>query len=231
MTENGEPRRVFYAASVHGESEIEAVVDVLRDPRGLWVGRRVGAMERAVAPLFGKQSGVMVNSGSSALYLAIELLGARPGDEIIGSAVTFSTDISPIVRAGLVPVFVDVEPETYVVDIGGIEEMITDRHAGPADPQPDRQRPGLGCHPPDRRPSRAPRDRGLLRRARRHAARHADGHAIRPQRDELCLLAHHHLCRRGRDAAARRRGAAGPGAPAPPLGSAIGAALLRIETA
>jgi dTDP-4-amino-4,6-dideoxygalactose transaminase len=127
VAENSEPRRVFYAASVHDESEIEAVVEVLRDPRGLWVGRKVGAMERAVAPLFGKHSGVMVNSGSSALYLAIELLGAQPGDEIIGSAVTFSTDISPIVRAGLVPVFVDVEPDTYVVDIDRIGAMITDR--------------------------------------------------------------------------------------------------------
>jgi CDP-6-deoxy-D-xylo-4-hexulose-3-dehydrase len=127
VPQNPEPRRVFYAASVHDESEIDAVVAVLRDPRGLWVGRRVTAMERAVAPLFGKASGVMVNSGSSALYLAIELLGAAAGDEVIGSAVTFSTDIAPIVRAGLVPVFVDVEPDTYVVAVDRIEEMITER--------------------------------------------------------------------------------------------------------
>ena len=40
---------------------------------------------------------------------------------------TFSTDISPIVRAGLVPVFVDVEPDTYVVDVDHIEAMITER--------------------------------------------------------------------------------------------------------
>src|ERR1035441_2335926 len=99
------PRQVCYAASVHDEAEINAVVEVLRDPRGLWVGKRVNAMERAVAALFGKDAGVMVNSGSSALYLAVELLGAQPGDEVIGSAVTFSTDIAPIVRAGLVPVF------------------------------------------------------------------------------------------------------------------------------
>ena len=44
----------------------------------------------------------MVNSGSSALYLAVELLGLEPGDEIVTSAVTFSTDVAPIVRAGLV---------------------------------------------------------------------------------------------------------------------------------
>ena len=57
VTDKDEPRRVFYAASVHDESEIEAVVDVLRDPRGLWVGRRVGAMERAIAPLFARGPG------------------------------------------------------------------------------------------------------------------------------------------------------------------------------
>ena len=127
MGEGTAPRQVFYAASVHDEAEINAVVEVLRDPRGLWVGKRVNAMERAVAALFGKDAGVMVNSGSSALYLAVELLGAQPGDEVIGSAVTFSTDIAPIVRAGLVPVFVDVEPDTYVVDVDQIEAMITDR--------------------------------------------------------------------------------------------------------
>lgn len=108
--------RVHYASSVHDEREIEAVVEVLRDPRGLWVGRRVKEMERRVSALFGKASGVMVNSGSSALYLAVELLGLSAGDEVLLPAVTFSTDIAPVVRAGLVPSFVDVDPDTYNVD-------------------------------------------------------------------------------------------------------------------
>ena len=59
----------------------------------------------------------MCNSGSSALYLAVELLGLAPGDEIVTSAVTFSTDVAPMVRAGLVPAFVDVEPDTYNIDV------------------------------------------------------------------------------------------------------------------
>jgi CDP-6-deoxy-D-xylo-4-hexulose-3-dehydrase len=67
----------------------------------------------------------MCNSGSSALYLAVELLGLQPGDEVITSAVTFSTDIAPLVRAGLVPAFVDVAPDTYNIDVDGIEAMIT----------------------------------------------------------------------------------------------------------
>jgi CDP-6-deoxy-D-xylo-4-hexulose-3-dehydrase len=120
--------RVFYSSSVHDEREIDAVVEVLRSgPQGLWPGRRVNAMERQVSALFGKARGVMVNSGSSALYLAIELLGLDAGTEVVTCGLTFSTDIAPIVRAGLVPVLVDVEPDTYCVDVARVEEMITDR--------------------------------------------------------------------------------------------------------
>jgi CDP-6-deoxy-D-xylo-4-hexulose-3-dehydrase len=121
-------KRVEYAGSVHGEEEIEAVVAVLRGgPTALRIGRNVKEMERLVAETFGKRHGVMVNSGSSALYLAVELLDLEPGDEIITSAVTFSTDIAPMVRAGIVPVFVDVEPDTYQIDVAQIEDAISPR--------------------------------------------------------------------------------------------------------
>ena len=122
------PRRIDYAGSVHDEREIDAVVAVLRaGPQALRIGRSVRAFEQAVADLFGKRRGIMCNSGSSALYLAVELLGLAPGDEIITPALTFSTDIAPMVRAGLVPVFVDVEPDTYNVDVEAIEAMIGPR--------------------------------------------------------------------------------------------------------
>jgi len=121
-------RRIDYAGSVHDEREIDAVVSVLRGgPQALRIGKQVRAFEERVAALFGKRRGVMCNSGSSALYLAVDLLGLEPGDEVITSAVTFSTDLAPLVRAGLVPVFVDVEPDTYNVDVGAIEEMIGPR--------------------------------------------------------------------------------------------------------
>jgi CDP-6-deoxy-D-xylo-4-hexulose-3-dehydrase len=67
----------------------------------------------------------MCNSGSSAIYLAIEALDLQPGDEVITGAVTFSTDISPMIRKGVVPVFVDVTPDTYQIDVDAIEAMIT----------------------------------------------------------------------------------------------------------
>src|SRR5947209_38082 len=119
-------RRIEYAGSVHDEREIQAVVDVLRGgPTALRIGRNVRAMERRVAGLFGKRRGVMCNSGSSALYLAFETLDLEPGDEVITSAVTFSTDVAPLVRKGAVPVFVDVTPDTFQIDVDAIESMIT----------------------------------------------------------------------------------------------------------
>ncbi len=121
-------KRIEYAGSVHDEEEIEAVVSVLRGgPTALRIGKNVKEMEKLVAASFGKRRGVMVNSGSSALYIAVELLGLEPGDEIITSSVTFSTDIAPMVRAGLVPVFVDVEPDTYQIDVEQIESAIGPR--------------------------------------------------------------------------------------------------------
>jgi CDP-6-deoxy-D-xylo-4-hexulose-3-dehydrase len=121
-------RRIEYAGSVHDEREIDAVVQVLRGgPTALRIGRNVRAMEARVAELFGKRRGVMCNSGSSALYLAVEVLGLEAGDEIITSAVTFSTDVAPMIRAGLVPVFVDVTPATFQIDVEAIEAMIGPR--------------------------------------------------------------------------------------------------------
>ncbi len=120
--------RIEYAGSVHDEEEIEAVVSVLRGgATGLRIGKHVREMERLVAEAFGKRRGIMVNSGSSALYLAVELLGLEPGDEIVTAAVTFSTDIAPMVRSGLVPVFVDVTEDTYQIDVDRIESAIGPR--------------------------------------------------------------------------------------------------------
>jgi CDP-6-deoxy-D-xylo-4-hexulose-3-dehydrase len=121
-------RRIDYAGSVHDDREIEAVVAVLRGgAQALRIGKSVRAFERGIAELFGKTRGIMCNSGSSALYLAVELLDLAPGDEVITPALTFATDVAPLVRAGLVPVFVDVEADTYNVDVGAIESLIGPR--------------------------------------------------------------------------------------------------------
>ncbi|MCB9724748.1 MAG: DegT/DnrJ/EryC1/StrS family aminotransferase [Spirochaetaceae bacterium] len=117
-----------YSTGVWDEEEIEAVTKVLRGPpQSIMIGPHVAEFERRVAELFGKRFGVMCNSGSSALYLAVELLELAPGDEIITSPLTFSTDLAPMLRAGLVPVFADVEEDTFQIDVTKVEEMIGPR--------------------------------------------------------------------------------------------------------
>ncbi len=114
------------AGAIQDEREIEAVLEVLRSGN-LNIGENVARFEDEVSTILGKERGVMVNSGSSALLLAISLLDLEPGDEIITSVLTFSTDVSSIVQLGLVPVFVDVEPDTYQIDVSRIAEMIGPR--------------------------------------------------------------------------------------------------------
>ncbi len=115
--------RVPYGLSVHGEEEIAAVERVLRTSTQM--GSNVRAMEERVGKLFDKPHGIMVNSGSSANFLAVELLGLPAGAEVVTPALTFSTTVAPLVRAGLIPSFVDVEPDTFNIDVDAIEAAIT----------------------------------------------------------------------------------------------------------
>ena len=114
---------VPYGKAVYGEKEIAAVMDVLRTTTQM--GKHVRRMEERVAALYAKKYGVMVNSGSSALYLAADLMNFEPGTEIITPTLTFSTTVAPIIKKGWIPVFVDVEEGTYNVDVNKVEEMIT----------------------------------------------------------------------------------------------------------
>lgn len=114
---------VPYGKSVHGEEEIEAVVEVLRTSTQM--GKNVREMEEKVAALYAKKHGIMVNSGSTALYLAADLLDYAPGAEIITPVLTFSTTVAPLVKKGWIPAFVDVEEGTYNIDVNKVEEMIT----------------------------------------------------------------------------------------------------------
>ena len=115
--------RVPYGLSVHGNEEIKAVTKVLKNSTQM--GKNVYKFEKKIAKLFNKKFGLMVNSGSSALLLAMETLNLPKGSEIITPALTFSTTVSYIVRNDLIPVFVDVKEATYCIDENKIEKLIT----------------------------------------------------------------------------------------------------------
>ena len=114
---------VPYGKTVHGEEEIEAVVSVLRSSTQM--GKHVRGMEEKVSGLFNKNYGIMVNSGSSANYLAVEILDLPEGSEVITPVLTFSTTVAPLVKSNLIPTFLDVEPGTFNIDVNHIESMIS----------------------------------------------------------------------------------------------------------
>jgi CDP-6-deoxy-D-xylo-4-hexulose-3-dehydrase len=129
MSSSAEPElvrrrmRVPYGQTVHGEEEIEAVVRVLQTSTQM--GPNVKEFEEKVSSLFAKRHGVMVNSGSSANYLAVELAALPAGSEVVTPALTFSTTVAPLVRAGLIPSFVDVEEDTFNIDVAKIEAALS----------------------------------------------------------------------------------------------------------
>ena len=81
--------------------------------------------EREFSKYVGSKFGVGVNSGSDALYLAVKTLGISPGDEVITVSHTMVSSVDAITRNGAKPVFVDVEPETFTMDVSKVEAKIT----------------------------------------------------------------------------------------------------------
>lgn len=115
--------RVPYGKSVHGSEEIKAVNTVLKNSTQM--GKNVYQFENKVSKLFQKKYGLMVNSGSSALLLAFEVLNLPKGSEVITPALTFATSVSYIIKNQLKPVFVDVDKNTYCANIEQIKNKIT----------------------------------------------------------------------------------------------------------
>jgi len=116
--------RVPYGSTVHGKEEIDAVVRVLETTTQM--SENVAEFEKECAALFRKSHGIMVNSGSSALYVGVEALGLPAGSEVVTPALTFATTVGCLVKNGLVPSFVDVGESTYCIDESLVEEKINE---------------------------------------------------------------------------------------------------------
>jgi perosamine synthetase len=108
------------------EAEEEAVVSTLRSG---WIsqGPRCVEFERALADFVGVKHGRAVNSGTSALHLALLACGIGPGDEVIVPAFTCVATLNPIEHIGARPVVVDIHPDTYGLDSTNLATAITPR--------------------------------------------------------------------------------------------------------
>jgi len=122
-------KKVWYAPNKfesYGEQEIQAVVDCLRSGWLAGFGPKSIEFEEKIAKYFGKKYGVFVNSGSSACLLALASLLLPKGTKVITPACTFSTTLAPIIQLGLVPIFVDVDLNTYVANVDEVLSVVTD---------------------------------------------------------------------------------------------------------
>ena len=118
-------QKISYAKTVYGQEEIDAVIKCLNESTQM--GFYARKFETEIAKLFSKKFGLYVNSGSSALYLAIESLEFPEGSEVITPALTFSTTIGCLLKNKLVPVFTDINLTSYCIDVDQIEELISDK--------------------------------------------------------------------------------------------------------
>ena len=118
-------KKIYYGYAVYDQKEINAVNQVLTKKNLTLIdGPSVKLFEKNVAKLFGKRFGLMVNSGSSANLLAIASLNLKKGSEIITPTLTFSTTVAPIYQLGMVPHFVDVERNKFIINTEQIEKAI-----------------------------------------------------------------------------------------------------------
>ena len=110
----------------HRDEFVEALTEVLDSGRFLF-GPDVVELEREVAAYSQVDNAVGCASGSDALLLALMALNVGPGDEVIVPSFTFFASVSCITRLGATPVFVDIRPDTFNIDVAQIESAITDK--------------------------------------------------------------------------------------------------------
>ena len=117
--------KISYGKNVYGKEEINAVVRQLK--KTTQMGNSVNSFEKQVAKKFSKKYGLMVNSGSSALTLAMNVMNFKKKDEIIVPCLNFGTALSTIIQSGATPILVDIEIDTLQIDVSKIEKKITSK--------------------------------------------------------------------------------------------------------
>lgn len=103
-----------------------AVINVLESTQFV-LGSEVAALEQEFADYCNTDYGIAVNTGTSALHLALLAAGVGPGDEVITVPFTFVATVAAIGYTGATPVFVDIDPVSYTIDVTQIENAITER--------------------------------------------------------------------------------------------------------
>lgn len=109
------------------KSEVDAAIQGVLESCQFTLGSEVAAFEEEFAAYCGAKHGIGVNTGTSALHLALLAADIGPGDEVITVPFTFVATVAAIHYTGATPVFVDVDPDTLTMDPAALEKAITPR--------------------------------------------------------------------------------------------------------
>ncbi len=107
--------------------EIEAALGRVLDTNGFILGAEVATLEKELAEYCGAKHAIACASGTDALLLALMAYDIGFDDEVITTPYSFFATVSSVTRLGAVPIFVDIDPKTYNLDVSQIEERITDK--------------------------------------------------------------------------------------------------------
>lgn len=119
-------RIIPYGRQSIDEQDVAAVCSVLRSD-WLTTGPKVEEFERAIADYVGVKYAIAVSSGTAALHCAMYALEIGPGDEVIVPPMTFAATANCVLFEGVTPVFVDVKPDTLLIDPDKVKAAITER--------------------------------------------------------------------------------------------------------
>ncbi len=108
-------------------NEIRRVLDEVCDAQDLVLGPRVETFEKNLAAYCGTKHAIGVTSGTDALLCSLMAIGIKPGDEVICPAFTFFATAGSIARLGATPVFVDIDPKTFNIDVEKAARAMTPR--------------------------------------------------------------------------------------------------------
>lgn len=104
--------------------EVRSVIDEICDEQQFIFGPRLAALESHVAEYCGVPQAVGVSSGTDALLVSLMALGVKAGDAVVTSPYTFFATVGSIARLGAVPVFVDIDPVTFNLDVGAVRAVL-----------------------------------------------------------------------------------------------------------
>ena len=128
--DGGEPVRKdpLPARQPFGPEEAKEIRQALANQNLFYAtGKKVYAFVNAFKELYGVKHAVPSTSGTAAIHVAVGTINPEPGDEIIVTPISDMGSVAPIVLSGAIPVFADVEPETFNLDPGDVADKITDR--------------------------------------------------------------------------------------------------------